>query len=590
MSGTGLPPHDPVPPWARKLMELQRLATEKLGPIARPVAQHPLPVLAVLGLLAAFGLAQWTDRIVSATAPVVRTSADDRTAPPAGLHWAPTDAELALAFGDGSVSLAKPDGSFSRNVSELDILREPDGGSARQAVAHVVAARSRIPVQDGMLLLRGGREDIVTPGGLSTVDGDGMVLVTGAALIRNRNGTEGRIVLTGPDPRSVWRVGAEGSPGRQARGSRFQVAFRSDAIVTAMVGMPGAGRAAIGTSDGRVSVVDRNTEIDARRPLAKGPDQHDGPVVALAVAGSVTPDDTNRAQLASAASDGSLKTWYRVGEALIPQSVTWPRDAAAVAVSPESLELSGLGDTLLVKAPSGALYAARLPAPGRSGSNRLRPVPLPTAASAATVTADGSRLFVAGTDCLIRELDISALLDGDDAEAPVVTILRGHGGPLTHLALSPDGAYLAAASLDRRVRIHRLASARTVAALPLADLPTGPACVATRPAGPGSLRRSGHRVFVQFAGSIDRAAMIAFSRALQASGWNVQGADQGGERVGSAAGTNEVRYGPPADRSLAEELAAEASARRTPRLSGPGLRAVAVPNITGGSLEIWLSR
>ena len=87
-------------------------------------------------------------------------------------------------------------------------------------------------------------------------------------------------------------------------------------------------------------------------------------------------------------------------------------------------------------------------------------------------------MYVAGPDCSIREVDVvnngdSTAADSIDANvAPVIKefTLRGHGGPITRLALSPNGQYLAAASLDARVRIHHLSSLRFLSALPFTEL------------------------------------------------------------------------------------------------------------------------
>jgi WD40 repeat protein len=112
----------------------------------------------------------------------------------------------------------------------------------------------------------------------------------------------------------------------------------------------------------------------------------------------------------------------------------------------------------------------------------LLDVGLPVASTATTLSLNGRRLFAAGTDCQIREVDLDPLFSTTDqnARAKVLMTMPGHGGLLTHLALSPEGEYLAASSVDRRVRIHRLAEARTLAAIPLADLATGPPCQAQR--------------------------------------------------------------------------------------------------------------
>ncbi|MEY9419455.1 hypothetical protein ABIF69_005897 [Bradyrhizobium japonicum] len=112
----------------------------------------------------------------------------------------------------------------------------------------------------------------------------------------------------------------------------------------------------------------------------------------------------------------------------------------------------------------------------------LRDVGLPVASTATALSLNGRLLFAAGADCQIREVDLDTLFSTTDqnARAKVLMTMPGHGGLLTHLALSPDGEFLAASSVDRRVRIHRLAEARTLAAIPLSDLATGPPCQAQK--------------------------------------------------------------------------------------------------------------
>ena len=64
-------------------------------------------------------------------------------------------------------------------------------------------------------------------------------------------------------------------------------------------------------------------------------------------------------------------------------------------------------------------------------------------------------------------------------------------------------------------------------------------------------------VFIQFAGAIARDDMSRAARALQEAGWRVEGASRRGERIGTAAGLNEVRYFHAEDSQDAELLARE---------------------------------
>lgn len=93
------------------------------------------------------------------------------------------------------------------------------------------------------------------------------------------------------------------------------------------------------------------------------------------------------------------------------------------------------------------------------------------------------------------------------------------------------------------------------------------------------------QVVVQFAGLVTRDSVRNMMRMLQAEGWNVQGAEAGGERTEAAAGYNEVRYAPGAQAD-AERLAATLQ-----RLNLTGKPVIAVQNdkISANRLEVWLS-
>jgi len=115
----------------------------------------------------------------------------------------------------------------------------------------------------------------------------------------------------------------------------------------------------------------------------------------------------------------------------------------------------------------------------------------------------------------------------------------------------------------------------------------GPATtVPAPPVAPSAPQPATHlqRVFVQFAGSLSRDDIIAMVRTLSAD-WRVQGAS--GERVGSAAGKREVRWGDPADEEAAKALAD--AVEKTGVVPGE-VAAVRVAIVPRGNLELWLSR
>ena len=94
------------------------------------------------------------------------------------------------------------------------------------------------------------------------------------------------------------------------------------------------------------------------------------------------------------------------------------------------------------------------------------------------------------------------------------------------------------------------------------------------------------QIFVQFAGLLRREDVIAVSRGLRAAGWNVQGADQGGERIAAAAGLNEIRYFP-ANEEAAKVLAQQIQA--TNLLKRP-VTLQPRRDIRPDVLEVWISR
>ncbi len=88
-------------------------------------------------------------------------------------------------------------------------------------------------------------------------------------------------------------------------------------------------------------------------------------------------------------------------------------------------------------------------------------------------------------------------------------------------------------------------------------------------------------VYIQFAGLLERAQIVALNRNLKAAGWDVRG--QSGERTARAAGLNEVRYAGN-NRSAAQALAQTITETQ---LTKPlTIRKLAVVK---NNLEVWIS-
>ncbi|RJF89339.1 hypothetical protein D3874_22140 [Oleomonas cavernae] len=105
--------------------------------------------------------------------------------------------------------------------------------------------------------------------------------------------------------------------------------------------------------------------------------------------------------------------------------------------------------------------------------------------------------------------------------------------------------------------------------------------VASLPVDPAS-----YRVFVQFAGLIERENVKAMMKKWADAGWGVQGAGSGGERTAAAAGLAEVRYGRATDATAAAALARLVEAQK---LSERPMTTVFTPIINPGVLEVWVS-
>ncbi|CAO3435387.1 hypothetical protein [Azospirillum doebereinerae] len=93
------------------------------------------------------------------------------------------------------------------------------------------------------------------------------------------------------------------------------------------------------------------------------------------------------------------------------------------------------------------------------------------------------------------------------------------------------------------------------------------------------------KIFVQFAGRIDRDTVRTMMRDLQSKDWAVQGTEEGGKRTSLAAGQSEVRYS-------GDNAAAAASLAQAVTLygiSGRPVKAVPNPDTPGDQLEVWIS-
>ncbi|WP_086735448.1 patatin-like phospholipase family protein [Erythrobacter colymbi] len=114
---------------------------------------------------------------------------------------------------------------------------------------------------------------------------------------------------------------------------------------------------------------------------------------------------------------------------------------------------------------------------------------------------------------------------------------------------------------------------------PLAAPAPPPPVKTQAPAVPSPLR-----VYIQFAGRLTREQIEGLNRSLKANGWNTQG--DSGERIASAYGFNEVRYGGN-NAAAAAQLAAAINASK---LTSRKLRTVRVQIVGDRNLEVWISK
>jgi hypothetical protein len=104
---------------------------------------------------------------------------------------------------------------------------------------------------------------------------------------------------------------------------------------------------------------------------------------------------------------------------------------------------------------------------------------------------------------------------------------------------------------------------------------------------PSTIKPGNYRVFVQFAGVLQRGDVRTMMESLHKAGWNVQGVEGGGQRTTAAAGQNEIRYNNDADAPAAQALADMVQATKI--VSKP-ISVKQNPKIEKGTLEVWISR
>jgi hypothetical protein len=251
-------------------------------------------------------------------------------------------------------------------------------------------------------------------------------------------------------------------------------------------------------------------------------------------------------------------------------------------------------DTNLPQNPSLRELADRL------GGRSRRRIPLLVVGLMAVVV--GLAILTFQLDVQRKKAETAALLaEADAARAKRAMYAAEQARRQTELAHNANARILGEAKealrLGQRERLANLLQVGLIDAERDAQLVRGgigsanlavPSAEGTRAARtfdlPSPSRSYRQKVFIQFAGLIQRPDIAALNRALSEAGWNLQGRD--GERTGSAAGLHEVRYSAEDDREAAIELARVLT---TARVASDEVTARRVPIIGPGTLEVWIS-
>ncbi|WP_217568764.1 WD40 repeat domain-containing protein [Mesorhizobium sp. GbtcB19] len=164
--------------------------------------------------------------------------------------------------------------------------------------------------------------------------------------------------------------------------------------------------------------------------------------------------------------DGSLRVWRKVDSPGLHQS----GEAFEMVVAPvglpdaDGLKFSADGAKLMLRTREGGLYVARTDVRQLVPiSVRFTEIPIDSPAVTADIAPDGSFVVVGEADNSLVQIDLTG-------DTPRSFDLPEHAAVVNQIAISPDRAKVAAASLDGRVRIVDLARERFVAGLPLAGL------------------------------------------------------------------------------------------------------------------------
>ena len=204
------------------------------------------------------------------------------------------------------------------------------------------------------------------------------------------------------------------------------------------------GRRLISASHDRtVRVWDATPGPDAKDVDALTLREHRDPV------GGIAYNPADRRLLASAGWDGTIRLWDPWTGKPRHAMNAYPRNARAVAFSPDGQYLAAAGETGIVKVW------------GTTTWREVLDVSLPTRELPATIafSPDGRYLATAGYDFVVTILEMPS--------GKRIHQLRGHKWPIHNIAYRPDGRVVASASSDGTVHLWDVTTGRNLAESPL---------------------------------------------------------------------------------------------------------------------------
>lgn len=370
----------------------------------------------------------------------------------------PAPRGLAAIDGNNRVLVLADDDASQRVEEAAKIALKKDFAKrapAERAKAIVVRALTGARVRLHQLNAQNPQDiDLSKPFGAATPIGVHAIPADASFLVLADNGQVAKIAMETSETTTSAATYA------------YNYGYRHPAPVVAFAAATGAGRggrtlAATAASDGSIRLLAGSTRAPSRDPGAFPVDRF-GPIapdgLALSADGGVLMLRTQMGRVFARATDVDHAPWWQI-ELSPPKRVAWPWIAPARA---EMAAQRPVADTPpLTKGGSANDPLSHVKFLGRP------PPRIP--ATAAVLTPDGKNAVIAGEDGLIRLVAID-----EPGKHRLRATIRGHGDVLTHLAVSPDGRYLASASLDGRLRVTDLVAAADWDGWPLFELPAEP--------------------------------------------------------------------------------------------------------------------